>query len=60
MLLKLYLRRYNEYVIDFLIIDICICIELDINIYKYKIVYIFFKGGGAVEMKWGVGVINCS
>lgn len=26
----------------------------------HKTVYTFFKGGGAEEMKWGVGIKNCS
>lgn len=44
----------------FQIIDTCTCIESDTNTHIHKTVYTFFKGGGAVEMKWGVGVTNCS
>lgn len=44
----------------FQIIDTCTCTESDTNTHIHKTVYTFFKGGGAVEMKWGVGVTNCS
>lgn len=58
--LKPHLGRYNEHVTDFQIIDTCTCIESDTNTHIHKTVYTFFKGGGAVEMKWGVRITNCS
>lgn len=54
--LKPHLGRYNEHVTDFQIIDTCTCIESDTNTHIHKTVYSFFKGGGAVEMKWGWGL----
>lgn len=54
--LKPHLERYNEHVTDFQIIDTCTCIESDTNTHIHKTVYTFFKGGGAVEMKWGWGL----
>lgn len=31
-------------------------IQTDTNTHIHKTVYTFFKGGGAVEMKWGWGL----
>lgn len=44
----------------FQIIDTCTCTESDTNTHVHKTVQTFFKGGEAVEMKWGGGVTNCS